>query len=418
MDILKEEANRCIMCKNPRCKQKCPISTPIPEVIQLFKDDEMEKAGELLFNNNPLSAICAMVCPHENQCKGNCIKGIKGDPIEFYEIENYISTKFLESKQFKKPENFVGDRIAIVGSGPAGITIAFILATKGYKITIFESKEKIGGVLRYGIPEFRLPKSSLDKIHEKLIQLGIKIRPNTLIGRVITIDKLFEDDYNAIFLGTGVWNAKTLNIKGESLGNVHFAIDYLKSPTVYDLGKRVCVIGAGNVAMDAARTAKRSGVDDVCILYRKGFEDMTATKAEIEETKEDGVRFELFKSPLEILEEGVKFIKTEKIVDEKGKVSTVTIEGSEGFYECDSVIIAVSQSPRNNIIANNKGFEIDKQGLLVTDDLGHTTRQGVFASGDVVTGARTVVEAINHAKIVAESMDTYCINLRKNKIVE
>lgn len=416
MDILKEEANRCIMCKNPRCKQKCPISTPIPEVIQLFKDDEMEKAGELLFNNNPLSAICAMVCPHENQCKGNCIKGIKGDPIEFYEIENYISTKFLESTQFKKPENFVGDRVAIVGSGPAGITIAFILASKGYKITIFESKEKIGGVLRYGIPEFRLPKSSLDKIHEKLIQLGVKIRPNTLIGRVITIDKLFEDDYKAIFLGTGVWNAKTLNIKGESLGNAHFAIDYLKSPTVYDLGKRVCVIGAGNVAMDAARTAKRNGVDDVCILYRKGFEDMTATKAEIEETKEDGVRFELFKSPLEILEEGVKFIKTEKIIDENGKVSTVTIDGTEGFYKCDSVIIAVSQSPRNNIIANNKGFEIDKQGLLVTDELGNTTRQGVFASGDVVTGARTVVEAINHAKIVAESMDTYCINLRKNKI--
>ncbi|KZL93601.1 glutamate synthase [NADPH] small chain [Clostridium magnum DSM 2767] len=281
MNMLKEEANRCLMCKNPRCKQKCPISTPIPEVIQLFKDDQIEIAGQLLFNNNPLSAICAIVCPHENQCRGNCIRGIKGKPIEFYEIENHISMKFLESVQFNKPNNLLNDRIAIEGSGPAGITIAFILASKDYKVTIFESKEKTGGVLRYGIPEFRLPKDILDKIHEKLIQLGARIRPNTLIGPVLTIDKLFEDGYKAIFLGTGVWNPKTLNIKGESLGNVHYAIDYLKSPGVYNLGKKICVIGAGNVAMDAARTAKRSGVEEVYALYRKGLEDMSATKSEI-----------------------------------------------------------------------------------------------------------------------------------------
>jgi glutamate synthase (NADPH/NADH) small chain len=406
-NTLKEEANRCLLCKNPRCKKNCPINTPIPEIIQLFKEDKLEAAGEMLFNNNPLSLICSIVCPHEKQCKGNCIKGIKGEPVEFYEIEKYISANFLENVKFE-PKNSLKDRVAIVGSGPAGLTIAFLLAQKGYKVTIFENHDKIGGVLRYGIPEFRLPKDILDKIQEKLIQLGVKIRPNTLIGPVITIDKLFEDGYKAIFLGTGVWNPKTLSIKGESLGNVHYAIDYLKAPGVYKLGKRVCVIGAGNVAMDAARTAKRSGVNEVCVLYRKGFEDMTATKVEIEEAREDGIRFELFRAPLEILDEGVRYVETKKVVDEEGRVNTISIEGTEGLFECDSVLIAVSQSPRNNIVANNKGIETNKYGLLVTDETGHTTREGVFASGDVVTGARTVVEAVNYAKQVAESIDEFC----------
>lgn len=270
---------------------------------------------------------------------------------------------------------------------------------KGYKITIFESQEKIGGVLRYGIPEFRLPKEILDKIQEKLISLGVKIRPNTLVGPVITIDKLIEDGYKAIFLGTGVWNPKTLNIKGETLGNVHYAIDYLKAPYVYNLGKKIIIIGAGNVAMDAARTAKKNGVNEVTILYRKGFKEMTATKFEIEEAKEEGIKFELFKSPLEILDDGVKYIETKEV--------------KEGFIQGDSIIIAVSQSPKNNIVVNNNGFATNKNGLLITDALGLTTRKGVFASGDVVTGARTVVEAVNHAKIVAESIHNFCKNKKE-----
>ena len=405
------EANRCYICKNPRCKAHCPISTPIPEIIDLFKEGQIAKAGEMLFNNNPPSLVCSIVCPHEDQCKGNCIRGIKGEPVRFCDIERHISKYYLENVKLEK-EAELDEKIAIVGGGPAGITIAFILAQKGYKITLFDSHDKIGGVLRYGIPEFRLPKSIIDHYEERLIELGVKIRPNTLIGPVLTLDKLFYDGYKAIFIGTGVWNPKTLDIKGESLGNVHYAIDYLKSPNVYNLGDKVCVIGAGDVAMDAARTAKINGAKEVYILYRKGMENIPATKVELEGAISDGVKFELFKSPLELTEEGVKYIETENAIGDDGRVSTVAIEGKEGLFECDSIIIAVSQSPKNNIVSNTTGLETNKWGLLLTDEYGHTTREGVFASGDVVTGAKTVVRAASHAKVVAEEIEKYIL---KNK---
>ena len=406
--ILLNEANKCLMCKNPRCKAHCPIDTPIPEIISLYKEGKIKEAGRTLFENNPLSLVCSIVCPHEDQCRGYCIKGIKGEPVRFHDIETEISGKYLEEIKF---ENIVKDkdRIAIVGAGPAGITIALILAQKGYSVTIFDAHEKIGGVLRYGIPEYRLPNTILDKFEDKLIELGVKIRPNTLIGPVITLDRLFEDDYKAVFIGTGVWNPKTLNIKGETLGNVHYAIDYLKSPSVYRLGKKVAVIGAGNVAMDAARMAKRNGADEVVIIYRKGFEQMTATKDEIREAKEDNVEFKLFRAPLEITEEGIMLIETENVISEDGRVTTKTLDGKEEFFECDSVIISVSQSPRTNIVSNTTRLETNKWGLLLTDEEGHTTREGVFASGDVVTGAKTVVEAVANAKIVAESINKYCM---------
>ncbi|NSB89201.1 NADPH-dependent glutamate synthase beta subunit-like oxidoreductase [Clostridium saccharobutylicum] len=210
---LLDEADRCLLCKKPRCKENCPIQTSIPEIISLYKENRLREAGEILFNNNPLSAVCSLVCIHEDQCKGNCIKGIKGEPIRFHDIEYEISMKYLEEVRFENlPKD--KDRIAIIGGGPAGITIAFILANKGYDVTIFDAHVKIGGVLRYGIPEYRLPKKILDTIEDRLVELGIKIRPNTLIGPVITLDRLYEDGYKAIFIGTGVWNPKTLNIKG------------------------------------------------------------------------------------------------------------------------------------------------------------------------------------------------------------
>ena len=409
MKELRLEADRCLLCKNARCKANCPISTEIPEIIRLFKEGKLDEAGEILFESNPLSAVCAIVCPHEDQCKGNCIRGIKGEPIPFCEMEEFISLKYLKNVKLEKVGNR-DERIAIIGAGPAGITLSIILARKGFKVTLFDAHEKIGGVLRYGIPEYRLHNSIIDRYEEILIELGVKIRPNTLIGPVLTLDKLFFDGYKAVFIGTGVWNPKTLNIKGESLGNVHYAIDYLKSPNVYNLGKKVAVIGAGNVAMDAARVAKRNGAEEVYILYRKGFENMPCTRAELEEAKEDDVNFELFKAPIELTEQGVKYIETKNEVSEDGKVSTITIEGTEGMFECDSVIIAVSQSPRKNIVANTTGLDTNKWGLLLTDDKGHTTRNGVFASGDVVTGANTVVHAVSYAKIVSESIEEYCNN--------
>lgn len=405
-NLLLDEANRCLLCKKPNCKKNCPIDTPIPDIISLYREGKIKEAGEILFNNNPLSVVCSLVCIHEDQCKGNCVRGIKGEPIRFHEIEQEISEQYLKEVRFKDIEKDKG-RIAIIGGGPAGITAAFILARKGYNITIFEAHDKIGGVLRYGIPEYRLPKQLVDTLEERLLELGVKIRPNTVIGPVISLDRLLEDSYKAVFIGTGVWNPKTLDIKGETLGNVHFAIDYLKSPQTYRLGEKVAVIGAGNVAMDAARTAKRNGAE-VTILYRKSFDEMPASKQEIMETREDGVKFELFKAPLEITEKGVKLAATENVTDAEGKIRTKIIQGKEEFFECDSVIVAVSQTPKSNIVSNTTELDTNRWGLIVTDEKGNTTKKGTFACGDVVTGAKTVVEAAAQAKIVAETIDEYC----------
>lgn len=408
MQYLIDEANRCLKCKNPKCKSHCPISTPIPEVIRLYEEEKIHEAGKMLFDNNPLSAICAIVCPHEDQCKGNCIRGLKGEPIRFHDIERQISEAYLEELTIdKEADNH--HKVAVVGSGPAGITAAILLAQKGYQVTMFEMRDKIGGVLTYGIPEFRLPRSIVNNLEAKLIQLGVKIKPNTLVGPVITLDKLLLDGYDAIFIGTGVWSPKTLDIKGETLGHSIYAIDYLKNPSAYRLGDRVCVIGAGNVAMDAARTAKYYGSKDVKICYRRGFENMTATKVEINEAKEEGVEFNLYQSPVEITDEGVIFVSTRQVEREDGRPGLENIPGSEKLYPCDSVIIAVSQSPQNNIVSTSPEIET-KYGLLVTDEVGHTTKEGVFACGDVVSGAKTVIEAVVAAKIVARSIDEYLKN--------
>ena len=282
------------------------------------------------------------------------------------------------------------------------MTIAVILARKGYQVTIFEGKDKIGGVLRYGIPDFRLPKSVLDDFEYRHLRLkGIKIRPNTTIGGSIGIDDLFRDGYKAIFVGTGVWQPNALHIKGETLGHVHFGINYLNNPDSYHLGDRVIIIGAGNAAMDVARTAVRKGAREVTCFARSN--KIAASKHEVDYAVLEGVRFVYNKAPVEIVDEGVYF--EDVVRNEEGVASNV--EGSRTLYPADSVIISISQGPRNRIVNTTKGLDVNSRGLLLADEYGRTTRPGIFASGDVVSGARTVVEAVEYSKRVAEAMDAY-----------
>ena len=401
-----DEANRCLGCKVPQCQKGCPISTPIPEVIKLLKANKLDEAGKKLFENNPLTTVCSLVCNHENQCEGHCVLGRKGAPVHFSTIESYISTTYANKMtQGPAPSNCM--RAAIIGSGPAGLTIAVILARYGYDVTIFEGKDKVGGVLRYGIPEFRLPKSVLDDFKYRHLDLkGIKFRPNTHIGGAIGIDDLFRDGYKAIFVGTGVWKPNALHIKGETLGNVHFGINYLNNPDSYQLGKRVIVIGAGNAAMDVARTAIRKGVQELtCFSITK---QVAASKHEFSYAQLEGVQFEYNMAPVEIKDDGVIF----KDVIENEDGTFTDVPDSTHFFPADSVIISISQGPQNRIVNTTQGLAADKRGLLVADETGHTTRPGIFASGDVVNGARTVVEAVAHSKIVAESMHQYMQSLK------
>ena len=404
-----DEANRCLGCKVPRCQKGCPISTPIPEVIKLLKDNKLDEAGKMLFENNPLTTVCSLVCNHEKQCEGNCVLGIKGTPVHFSTIESYISSTYA-SKMVAGPAESNGKKVAIVGSGPAGLTIAIILARYGYQVTIFEGRDKIGGVLRYGIPEFRLPKSILDDIQYRHLEMkGIKIRPNTQVGGSITIDDMFRDGYKAIFVGTGVWKPNALHIKGETLGHVHFAIDYLNSPDSYRLGKRVAVIGVGNAAMDVARTALRKGSQEVTCFARSNR--VSASEYEVSYAKLEGVQFEFMKKPVEITDDGVIF----RSFTEDSEGNLVEVEGSDELYPCDSVIISISQGPRSVIVDSTEGLNTKSRGLLDVDERGFTSRPGVFASGDVVNGARTVVEAVAHSKVVAEAMHEYIQSLDEEK---
>ena len=403
-----DEANRCLQCKVPQCQKGCPIHTNIPLAIRLLKENKLNEAGKMLFENNPLTTVCSLVCNHENQCEGHCVLGRKGAPVHFSSIENYISTTYA-NQMTNGPAKSNGMRVAIIGSGPAGITIAIILARYGYQVTIFEGKDKIGGVLRYGIPEFRLPKSVLDDIEYRHLELkGIKIRPNTTIGGAIGIDDLFRDGYKAIFVGTGVWKPNTLHIKGETFGNVHFGINYLNNPDSYRLGKRVIVIGAGNAAMDVARTAIRKGVEHLtCFSITK---EVAASHYEFSYAQLEGVQFEYNKRPVEIKDNGVIFIDV--IENEDGTFTDV--EGTEKLYEADSTIISISQGPQNRIVNTTEGLKSTARGLLDADETGHTSRPGIFASGAVVNGARTVVEAVAHSKVVAESMHEYMQSLPKD----
>lgn len=399
-----EEANRCLQCKNPQCRKGCPISTNIPEMIRLIKEDDIMVAANMLFANNPLSVVCSLVCDHEKQCEGHCVRGIKGAPVHISAIENYISDACFERiKLEKKPDN--GKKIGVIGSGPAGITIALILAQKGYKITVFETRDKIGGIMRYGIPEFRLTKKILDRYYDKMRELGIMFRPNFSVGGSTSIQDMFDDGYKAVFIGTGAWKPKHLRIPGETFGNVHYAINYLNNPDVYDLGDKVAIIGAGNSAMDVARTAIRHGSKEVTIYLRR--DKAAASQDEIEYTLLDGAKFEYKKAPIEIKDEGLIMCDTE--IDEQGKVTV--LKDTARLVEADTIIISVSQIPQDKLVNRDKDLTLTEKGNLQTDDRGETTMKGVFASGDVVTGANTVVHAVRYSKQIADDMDKYVMSL-------
>ncbi len=404
-----KEARRCLHCKNPMCRTGCPINTPIPDMIELFRNQHKAEAGAMLFANNPLSVVCSLVCNHENQCEGHCVLGRKGEPVHISSIENYISDAYLDHPQLEK-EPRKGQRVGIIGTGPAGITIAVVLSQRGYDVTLFESKDKVGGVLRYGIPEFRLPKSILDRYQKQLVNMGIKIRPNTVIGRDLTVDDMQRDGYEAIFIGTGVWKPKQLGIKGESLGHVHYAIDYLFNPDVYDLGDEVVIIGAGNSAIDVARTALRKGSRHVYIFCRDS--KTAAGERELDYAIADGVEIIYGARTREITDDGVIYTKAE--FDEEGRAVS---ESEPALFPADSVIVAISQGAQNRIVNTTHGLEMNDRNLLKTDDHGNTTREGIFAAGDVSHGAKTVVEAVRNAKIVAEEMDHY-LSLKAGRITE
>ena len=398
------EAKKCLNCKKPLCRTGCPISTPIPQMIHSFLEGDIDAAGKMLFDNNPLSVICSIVCDHGRQCQGHCVRGIKGDPVEVSTIENFISERYLDVVNIEcAPKNHI--KVAVIGSGPAGITTAIKMAQFGYDVTIFESKAKIGGVLRFGIPEFWLPKSFIDRYDRLMRGLGIKVRPNMTIGKVFGVEELFRDGFKAVTIGTGVSWPNTLNIKGETLGNVHYGVHYLESPDVYELGKTAIVIGAGNVAMDVARTAMRHGVRDVKIVVRS--DRSTANTDELEYAEIEGAQIIYNKAPAEITDDGVYFKNT--VCDENHKV--VSVSDDAEFMPADSVIIAVSQKPSTLLLTTTFGLELTSRGLAKTDENGMTSIPGLFASGDVVKGARTVVEAVEQAKRVAIAMDNYLKSL-------
>ena len=395
------EARRCLQCKKPLCRlQGCPAQTNIPEMIRLFLNGQINEAGAMLFENNPMSIVCSLVCDHEAQCEGHCIQGRKGSSVQISSIEHYISNTYLDKLIWEREES-KGQRVGIIGSGPAGLTVAIKLAQKGYDVTIFERMDKIGGMLRYGIPDFRLPQSILDRYQGKLRQLGIHIRPNVTIGGTLHMDDLLDDGYDAIFIGTGVWRPRRLGIKGETLGNCHFAVDYLQNPNVHELGETVAVIGSGNSAMDVARTAIRTGSRFVTMYARHGY--TSSNQRELEYTEADGVNIEYCKGVSEITPEGPMIYDIEYAEDGRTRVS----EGEPYLAKADSTIIAVSQGPKDKLVNTTKGIDTNEKGLIAVDENGMTTREGIFSGGDVVLGPWNVVQAVKDAKHVAEGIDKY-----------
>jgi glutamate synthase (NADPH/NADH) small chain len=420
------EASRCLSCKDPKCVEGCPVNVDIPGFIKLICEEDFGGAIEKIKGTNALPAICGRVCPQETQCEALCVLGKKGQPVAIGRLERFCAD-YEHQKSVKVPDipKSTGKKVAVVGSGPAGLTAAADLAKLGHKVTIFESLHKAGGVLSYGIPEFRLPKEIVRQEVEYIKQLGVELRPNYIIGRIKTLDELC-DEFDAVFLGTGAGLPTFMGIPGENFSGVYSANEFLTRVNLmkaydseYDTkvrrGKHVVVVGGGNVAMDAARSALRLGADEVSIVYRRGEDEMPARREEIEHAKEEGITFRLLTNPVRILGDekfnvtAVECIKMELgEPDKSGRRSPVPVEGSEFTIPADVLVIAIGTSPNPIIFKGSEGLEQNRRGTVVADEeTGATSKCGVFAGGDVVTGAATVISAMGAGKKAAKAIDEY-----------
>ncbi|MCR5641432.1 MAG: NADPH-dependent glutamate synthase [Lachnospiraceae bacterium] len=425
-----KEAERCLNCKNPRCVGGCPVSINIPAFIQEVKNRNFEKAYEIISESSALPAVCGRVCPQENQCEGQCVRGIKGDAVAIGKLERFVADWAREhgiKPHSDAPKN--GHKVAVIGSGPAGLACAGDLARLGYDVTIFEALHKTGGVLVYGIPEFRLPKDKVVAAEvENVKNLGVKIETNVIIGKSITIDELMEEEgFEAVFIGSGAGLPRFMGIPGEQALGVFSANEYLTRnnlmkafkdlDTPISRGKKVVVVGGGNVAMDAARTALRLGAE-VHIVYRRGEEELPARAEEVHHAKEEGVIFDLLQNPVEILTDdknqvtGIRIIKMELgEPDASGRRSPIEIPGSEYDMDCDTVIMSLGTSPNPLISSTTVGMEVNRRGCIVAqEETGATTKNAVYAGGDAVTGAATVILAMGAGKTAAKGIDEYFKN--------
>ncbi len=423
-----KEASRCLNCKKPMCVTKCPVSIGIPEFIQHVKNKEFEEAAKTIAKYSALPAVCGRVCPQESQCEGKCVLGIKGEPVAIGKLERFVADWSREHNvDLSEREESKNKKVAVIGSGPAGLTCAGDLAKKGYDVTIFEALHEPGGVLVYGIPEFRLPKETVVKHEiENVKKLGVKIETNVIIGRTVTIDELIEEEkFDAVFIGSGAGLPRFMGIPGENANGVFSANEFLTRNNLmkafkdeYDtpikVGQKVAVVGGGNVAMDAARTALRLGAE-VHIVYRRSEEELPARVEEVHHAKEEGIIFNLLTNPVEILEDEKGWVKGMKCIkmelgepDESGRRRPVEIKDSEFVMDVDTVIMSLGTSPNPLISSTTKGLEVNKRKCIgAEEETGLTTREGVYAGGDAVTGAATVILAMGAGKQAATAIDEY-----------
>ncbi len=426
-EMAMEEASRCLNCKNKPCVSGCPVNVRIPEFVAKVAEGKFEEAYEIITSTNSLPAISGRVCPQENQCEGKCVRGIKGESVSIGRLERFCADyhmKHSDAKAVKPQSN--GKKVAVVGAGPSGLTCAGDLAKKGYEVTVFEAFHTAGGVLVYGIPEFRLPKAIVKKEVENLQDLGVEVKTNMVIGRVLSVDELFEMGYKAIFIGSGAGLPSFMGIEGEDLIGVYSANEYLTRTNLmkaylddYDTpiikSKSVAVVGGGNVAMDAARCAKRLGAENVYIVYRRGMEEMPARKEEVHHAMEEGIIFKNLNNPVKILGDENGRVRAMECIemelgetDASGRRKPIAKAGSNFELPVDTVIMSIGTSPNPLIRSTTPGLDTNKRGcLVVNEDTMQTTREGVYAGGDAVTGAATVILAMGAGKQAAKSIDEY-----------